>query len=282
MNRGERLRGIFVRVKKQLAAECNTIGTGWMYFTRVPLPEAIVKRINFSQSSLEQSAKYLPLAGIVVGAFGGAVFLGANELFESKSLAVLLSMLATIAFTGAIHEDGLADFFDAFAGGWWSKDRILEIMKDSRLGTFGALAAIISFLVKFQALILLPDNMIPSILIAAHAFSRYAGASFIFTHSYVRKNDDSYFKPMIKQQMTTKDFIVMTVIGMLPLALVNSLLFLLLIPILWLIRNLFGAWFIRKIGGYTGDCLGATQQIIEIACYLVIIVAYLHPLHIGG
>lgn len=258
------------------------MGTGWMYFTRVPLPQNIVKHVNFSQSSLEQSAKYLPLAGIVVGAFGGGVFLAANALFESHALAVLLSMLATIAFTGAIHEDGLADFFDAFAGGWWSKERILEIMKDSRLGTFGTLAVVISFLIKFQALVLLPGYMLPSILIAAHAFSRYAAASFIFTHTYVRQNDQSYFKPMIKQQMTTQDFIVMTAIGMLPLALVNSLLFLLLIPLLWLTRNLFGAWFIRKIGGYTGDCLGATQQIIEITFYLAVIVAYLHPLHVGS
>lgn len=244
----------------------------WMYFTRVPLPGRLNKFVDGSQQSLEQSVRLLPLFGILVGAVAGLVFIGADFLLDNKALAVLLSMAATILITGAIHEDGLGDFFDGFGGGWWSKKKILEIMKDSRTGTFGILALVIALLVKYQALLAIPVALIPASLIAAHAYSRFAAGSFFFTNQYVRANDQSYFKPMAKGRMQLKDFCILAGFGIVPTLLLGSPWYLLLVPALWVVRQLFGRWFVRKLGGYTGDCLGATQQVVELSFYLGVII----------
>jgi adenosylcobinamide-GDP ribazoletransferase len=259
--------------KAWIQEQGNLLLTGWMYFTRVPQPAFLSKRLDYSQASLERSAKYLPLFGIIIGAISGGVFVLADFLLQSTPLAVALSMVTSILLTGALHEDGLIDFFDAFGGGWWSRERILAIMKDSRVGSFGALAIILVLLIKFEALQVLSNHQIVLALIAAHAFSRFAAASFIATHEYVRENDQSYFKPIMKAKMRTSDFAMLTFFGMVPALFLGSLLLLCLLPVLWLIRTLFGAWFAGKIGGYTGDCLGATQQVVEICFYLALIVS---------
>jgi adenosylcobinamide-GDP ribazoletransferase len=253
---------------KNIKAELNTLLTAWTYFVRIPVPKRLAGTINFSQQSLEKSTRYLSLVGIFVGVASGLSFLVAFELFGDKALAVLISMLASILITGAFHEDGIADFFDAFGGGWWSKKRILEIMKDSRIGTFGSLALIMILLFKFQSLLLIANNQLVAVLIGGHAFSRLAAGTFIFTHKYVRENDESYFKPMIKNKASKRDFITLLIIGVAPLLLLSSTYYLLLIPSLAIIGWLFGRYFTRKIGGYTGDCLGATQQITEVCFYL--------------
>jgi adenosylcobinamide-GDP ribazoletransferase len=167
-----------------------------------------------------------------------------------------------------MHEDGLADFFDAFAGGWWSKERILEIMKDSRIGSFGSLALIMVLLLKYQSLVALDSRLIPPALIAAHAFSRFAAGSFILTQPYVRQAKESHFKPVMLEKMRVRDFVVSGLFGVLPIFLFGKFEYWLLVPLLWLVRLLFGRWFTRKIGGYTGDCAGATQQIVEASFYL--------------
>lgn len=252
----------------------NVLGTlvaAWMYFTRVPLPKKLHNLTNGTQRSLEQSVCLLSLFGAVIGLFGATVFWGAEYLFESKSLAVLLSMVSTILVTGALHEDGLGDFFDGFGGGWWDKKRILEIMKDSRTGTFGILAIVLALFLKFEALMAIPGSLIPATLVAAHAFSRFAAGSFFFTDHYVRANDESHFKPMAKGRMSKRDVLILGAGGVLPVFLLGDWRYLLLLPLLWLVRLWFGRWFVRKIGGYTGDCLGATQQILELCFYLGVI-----------
>lgn len=242
--------------------------TAWTYYLRLPLPALLSKRLRYSQQSLEKSIVYFPLFGIFIGAVSGLVFLVADTLLEHTGLAILLSMTASIIMTGAMHEDGLADFFDAFGGGWWSKERILEIMKDSRLGTFGAAALLLALLLKYQGLAAIDARELPVVLIAAHALSRFAAGAFIYTHEYVRENDASYFKPMIKERMARRDFVLMAVFGTVPMLLLGSAWYLLLIPAVWIMRLAFGHWFLGKIGGFTGDCLGATQQITELCFYI--------------
>lgn len=249
----------------------RVLATAWMCFTRVPAPKPLMRHADGQQQSLEEAVRLFPLFGIAIGACAALVFMGANYLFEDKALAVLLSMISTILITGALHEDGLGDFFDGFGGGWWSRERILEIMKDSRTGTFGVLALVLAVLVKFAALMALPVALIPAALIAAHAFSRFASGSFFFTDHYARANDKSHFKPMAKGQMGRRDFVILTLFGLAPMALLGDWRYVLLVPVLWLVRQLFGRWFIRKLDGYTGDCLGATQQVVELAFYLGVI-----------
>ena len=263
-------------IMKNIRHELHIALTAWMYFVRVPVPKRLADKVSFSQHSLESSARYFTLVGVMVGLVSGLVFLAALELFASKPLAILLSMAASIVMTGAFHEDGTADFFDAFGGGWWSRERILEIMKDSRIGTFGSVALILMLLIKFQSLLLIPNGMMLIALVGGHALSRLAAGSFLFTHRYVRENDKSYFKPMLKDKGKLSDFVLMAGIGVVPLFFMGSLWYLLVVPILALVTWSFGKYFTSKIGGYTGDCLGATQQIVEVCFYLSLVLVAKH------
>jgi adenosylcobinamide-GDP ribazoletransferase len=137
------------------------------FFTRLPVPGWV----GHSAEALNQSARYFPAVGLLVGGIGALVYLGAALLWP-KSVAVLLSMAATIYATGAFHEDGLSDTVDGLGGGW-EKLRILEIMKDSRVGSYGVVAMVLALLGKFTLLSALDDALIPFALLAGHALSRF-------------------------------------------------------------------------------------------------------------
>jgi adenosylcobinamide-GDP ribazoletransferase len=263
---------------KRTKAEVNTLLTAWIYFARVPLPKRLADGIDFSQQSLEKSARYLSLVGVMVGLVAGLSFWAGWYLFGSKEVAVLLSMLSSILATGAFHEDGIADFFDAFGGGWWSKERILEIMKDSRIGTFGGVALIMALLLKFAGVSQVGNGRMIAVLVAGHALSRLVAGTFLYTHQYVRENDKSYFKPMIKDKLSMRSYAVLCLFGLAPMVLLvmASWYYLLLVPAAALAGWLFGRYFVSKIGGYTGDCLGAAQQIVEVCFYLAFLLVSKH------
>lgn len=238
------------------------------FFTRLHVPSLV----DFKETDLNHAAKYFPLVGILVGLFGAAVF-KLSAYILPNSIAILLSMAATIYLTGAFHEDGLADSADGLGGGW-DQERILTIMQDSRLGTFGAVALFFALFAKFQLLTALPQSVVVNALIIAHALSRLAAVYLMATLSYVKPAGKA--KPLANTLRLT-EMIVATVLGLLPLALlwgyffnaanIWMLLLYVLVPVLlgWL-------WWRFKIkrwlGGYTGDCLGAMQQIAELAVYL--------------
>lgn len=232
-----------------------------MFFTRIPVP----KWTRYNADLLHQSAMYFPLIGLLVGAFSAAVYVAA-ALVLPLSLAVLLSMAASILLTGGFHEDGLADTCDGFGGGW-RRDDILRIMRDSRLGTFGALGLLLAISTKWASLLAMPAEKLPFILIAGHGFSRLAATSLIRYGSYAREDDDSKSKPLATE-MTSARWLVAVAFGLIPLMLLTpaytALALLPLLPFtLWLYR-----YFRRWIDGYTGDCLGATQQLTEVLYYL--------------
>jgi adenosylcobinamide-GDP ribazoletransferase len=214
-------------------------------------------------SEIQQPA-YLPLKGILVGALAGAVFMAADNLLKDKALAVLLSLTAGIISTKAAGERGWAHFFESFAG-----------------SATGLLSSMVSLLIRYHSLLLLPARLIPSVLIAGHAFSRYASGSFLFTHSRLTWDGHGYQRTPQQQPLDVRNFIVLTFLGMAPLLIIGNLTLLLLIPLLWLSRNIFSMWFIRKLGGYTQDCLGATQVFTETLFYLLAAFACLHPIIVG-
>jgi len=153
------------------------------FFTRLPVPAWV----GHSQEALDRAARYFPLVGILVGALGGLTFLLA-ALALPVSIALLFSMAATLLVTGAFHEDGLSDAVDGFGGGW-TKPQVLAIMKDSRIGSYGALAVALMLLAKFNALYELPDEWIAPALVAAHAASRFCSTALIYALDYVRDDD---------------------------------------------------------------------------------------------
>lgn len=245
--------------------------TALMFYTRIPCP----KWVGHSEENLNKSTIYFPVVGWIVGGAAAGVYWGLHFLFPLE-VALLLSMVASILLTGAFHEDGFADVCDGFGGGW-TKLRILEIMKDSRLGTYGVTGLGLMLTLKFLALKviistpgLLAWHAVP-VLVVAHALSRATALSFIYTHEYARENEDSKAKPIAKK-ISAANFGIGLLLGLLPLLayagwLHNGWLLLVLLP-LGLVKTYLARYFTRWIGGYTGDCLGATQQVAEVVVYL--------------
>lgn len=237
--------------------------TALMFYTRFP-----VKHIeDWSEKMLNKSIRYFPLIGILVGGLGALMFWGASQIFP-VSIAVILSMVATIFFTGAFHEDGFADFCDGFGGGL-TKEKILEIMKDSRIGTYGSIGLIMMLGAKFLTLTNIEITRIPFILIAGHAVSRIFPVLLIYTSEYARVDASSKTKPVGKAD-STFSLLFAIVVGSSTLLFINWQEILLTIGTLLIVFLLFRKYINKKLGGYTGDVLGALQQLSEVFFYLTI------------
>ena len=231
------------------------------FFTRLPVPDWV----GHSVAALNRSARYFPAVGLLVGGIGALVYLAALQLWP-QPVAVLLSMAATIFATGAFHEDGLADTVDGLGGGW-DKLRILEIMKDSRVGSYGVIAMVLALLGKFALLSALDATLVPWALIAGHALSRFCSTVLLATMDYVREDLLAKAKPLATR-LTAGEMLVALAFALLALAGVPipkaaAGCALAILATLWL-----AAKFRRWLGGYTGDCLGAAQQLSEIGFYL--------------
>ena len=247
-------------------AELRYFFTALGYFTRVPVP----RWVGFEPAWLNAAARYFPLVGVLIGALGALVYLAALRVFPA-SVAVLLSMAVMLLATGAFHEDGLADCLDAF-GGAYTREDVLRIMHDSRIGAFGAIGLVVALALKWQTLAALPPARAAMLMIAAHAASRACAISYLVSLEYVRPEGKA--KP-VAQRMSARAWLCACVFGLPWLfwptwsvtpdwrAGVATLV------VLAVLRYVLGRYFVRRIGGYTGDCLGFAQQVFEIAIYLV-------------
>ncbi|HQU80349.1 MAG TPA: adenosylcobinamide-GDP ribazoletransferase [Azonexus sp.] len=231
------------------------------FFTRLPVPGWV----GHSTEALNRSARYFPAVGLLVGGIGALVYLGAALLWP-QPVAVLLSMAATIYATGAFHEDGLSDSVDGLGGGW-DKLRILEIMKDSRVGSYGVVAMVLALLGKFTLLAALDGDLVPYALLAGHALSRFCATVLLATMDYVREDLLSKAKPLATRlsggEMAVALGFVLAALALLPPEKAIAGCVLAALATFWLAGK-----FKRWLGGYTGDCLGAVQQVSEIAFYL--------------
>ena len=235
--------------------------TALMFYTRIPCP----KWVTHDPEALNKATRYFPLMGWIVAAVCALVYMG-TEFFLGSSIAVILSMIACILTTDAFHEARFADVCYAFGGGW-TKETILDIMKDSRIGAYGAIGMMLLLLLKFTTLSAMPFTQMWMILLAAHSFSRLCAVLVVATSQYVRENDDAKAKPLAKS-ITAKEIIPAVLFGLIPLLFFQriEIIYALILPLLgtFFLRRYFHKW----IGGYTGDCLGATQQVTEVLFYL--------------
>lgn len=248
--------------------EWLTFLNGVRFFTRIHIPD----RVPYSNAFLARAATYLPAIGLFIGAFSAVVFSLALTVLP-QTISILLAMVASLLATGAFHEDGLSDTADGLGGGW-DKDRILAIMKDSRVGTYGVVAITTVLLLKFACLSETPAAWVPALLISGHAFSRYCAVLVMSGMDYVRTDTSSKAKPLT-DKLTGNALIAASVFGLLPLMLLPFPAMLLglsggLLATIWIGRKLQ-----KWLGGYTGDCLGAVQQLSEVAFYLGVL-ATLH------
>jgi adenosylcobinamide-GDP ribazoletransferase len=259
--------------------ELHIFFTSLMFYTRIPCP----KNIDHNPDYLNKATRYFPLIGWIVGSISFLAFYLCS-LFLSTETAVIFALIVSVLTTGAFHEDGFADVCDGFGGGW-TKEKILIIMKDSAIGAYGAIGLVLLFLLKFKLLsesvsLFKGDNSIAIfsvflLFVSAHALSRLAAISIIFTHEYSRDDASSKSKPIAKNH-TWKEIFGSFFFGLFPLLVFSYFQYkflLALIPV-FIMRYFLARYFQKWIDGYTGDCLGATQQVCEVVYYLSILLIW--------
>lgn len=231
------------------------------FFTRIPVPGWV----PFSTERLNHAARWFPAVGWVVGVIAAATLWLAAQVWPMP-VAVLLSMAVSVRLTGCFHEDGLADATDGLGGGW-SPAQILTIMKDSRIGTYGAAALLLAFGIKFATLSTLSPDKAALALLIAHPLSRLCSGSLIRAMDYVREDAQARAKPLAVR-MSNGEWLLSAACGALPLALLAPRPALAALASASLVTVWWARYLKRRLGGYTGDCLGAAQQLAELACYL--------------
>jgi adenosylcobinamide-GDP ribazoletransferase len=257
----------------RIVHELRLVFVALQFFTRMPVPAWV----GWQDSWLNQCARYFPLVGTFVGLLGGlALWLFAHAW--PLPLAVVLATVVTLVATGAFHEDGLADTFDGL-GGHVSRERALEIMKDSRLGTYGSVALGAVLVTKVVALSTLSGAFeAAAALLVAHTASRAVPVVLIRSLPYAGDADAAKAKPLA--QKVGGASLVVAVVWALGLA----------AGVAWLgwldpravfcalsagalAGSLTARWLWQRLGGYTGDTLGAAQQLSEVAVYLALAAA---------
>jgi adenosylcobinamide-GDP ribazoletransferase len=206
---------------------------------------------------------YFPIAGAIVGALGAGVFWLAAQLWP-QSLAVIAAVATTVLVTGALHEDGLADAADGFGGGR-TPDRIIEIMKDSRIGTYGAVALILVIVTKLAALASLSRSDVVAALIAGHTLARWSSVALLYRSTYVGTKGVSF-----AGGVTPGRLVVATVLTAVLIAAVLQRRAIIVGLVAVLVTAVAGTYFRRRLGGITGDCLGAANQLVEVTVYAVV------------
>jgi adenosylcobinamide-GDP ribazoletransferase len=247
------------------------------FFTRIPITGKLANFANFSPEALRQSAAHFPGVGWIVGFVCAGSFWSLSRILPHTPatpwVCAFLSTTLGVLLTGGFHEDGLADLADGL-GGAADRDRALEIMKDSRIGSFGTLALILALLGKCAMLSMLAhvDWFLASLSIfAAHVSSRTAPLFIISSLEHIGDIRGSKSKPLA-DAITRGALIVGVLWCALALALAawavpssrwRSGVVCAALSALWIRRMLQ-----RRLGGFTGDGLGATQQVSELAFYL--------------
>jgi adenosylcobinamide-GDP ribazoletransferase len=245
-------------VKQQLNLFLLALG----FFSRIPMPAWV----EYSPENLNRASRYFTLVGWLLGGLVALVFIATNTLF-SNSISLWLAMGFSLLLTGAFHEDGLADTADGF-GGAFAREKKISIMKDSRIGTYGATALVMALLGKY--VLLIENTEIVLSIIIAYALSRAVAASLVFDMRYVADEDGSKSKPLANNQSKT-DLIILLASGLPIFFLLHWQTALLIVSALVIIRYAAKWYFQKQIGGYTGDCLGAAQQISELGIYLLLL-----------
>jgi adenosylcobinamide-GDP ribazoletransferase len=247
------------------------------FFTRLPITGALARWVGFSPAMLRASAAHFPGVGWLVGLAACVVFAALSmalpDTATTRLAAALGCTIATVWLTGAFHEDGLADLADGL-GGSAERERALEIMKDSRLGSYGTLALVLA--VGFKAALLsvlagVTPTAVLAALLAAHVTSRFWPLLLIRSLPYVGDEGASKSKPLA-ERIDTLALVTAAAWCVVPLAIVafvqgpGFLVGGLLASALGC-AAMFGL-LRRRLQGFTGDALGATQQVCELAFYL--------------
>jgi adenosylcobinamide-GDP ribazoletransferase len=229
------------------------------FLTRLPVPHTTELPAN----ALSDSARFFPLVGALIGV--GAVALDVVVSRRAgSSVSVVLILVYLFIITGGLHEDGLADAADGFGGGW-TKERTLAIMRDSNIGSFGAAAIVLSILARFVFLTNVTSTRYYEVLIAGQVLGRWATIPLAYWLPAARDDGQGarVAKPTPAATLASGSAIAVVIVG--------GVCGWLSIPVLLVsiaVALASGAYYHRRIGGITGDCLGATCQLTECTVYL--------------
>ncbi len=229
--------------------------------TRIPMP----RDLNPSRSDLGRAAGWFPVVGVVVGALIAAVGTAAVEIGLSPGLAAVVAIGFGVFVTGSFHEDGLADSADSFGAGW-DRDQVLTIMRDSRIGSYGSISLVLLFTARLAALWSTDPAAWIASLIAAHTVARWSSVHLMRTRDYARRDGEApgFGKPII-EEMPRASFWFATVVTVLVVVNALGLRGLLTVVAALVLSRLWGRYCQRRIGGITGDALGALNVAVEVA-----------------
>ena len=231
----------------------------FIFFTRLPFWR--LKEVP--SECFKHVVPYWPWVGWLTGGIMVTVLWTCAQVMPI-SLAWILAIVTRLLITGALHEDGLADFFDGFGGGT-TRERTLAIMKDSHIGTYGVIGLIVYFLLMLE-LRHLPVSMLCTLILCGDCWGKLCASQLINFLPYARKEEDSKAK-VIYNRMSSKELFFCIAGGTLPLLLLQSSLWLALITPCLVLAFLIHLMK-RRLQGYTGDCCGATFLLCELTFYL--------------
>jgi adenosylcobinamide-GDP ribazoletransferase len=236
----------------------NEIVVAFQFLTRIPTPS-----ITFEADSLSRATKFFPLVGLVVGS-GAMVLRKLLGLHLNRSLVALVVLIYLVLITGCLHEDGLADAADGFGGGQ-TREQILAIFRDSRIGSYGATALVLSLLARYLLLASLPLEHFAAYVISSQVLCRWSSLPLSYFLPPAREQDGQGAR--IAKLTSLASLIFGSVFGfvVVAIALRRSAAAPMLVAILAV--GLSGWFYSRELGGVTGDCFGTTSQFTEIAVY---------------
>jgi adenosylcobinamide-GDP ribazoletransferase len=245
----------------------------FIYFTRLPF----YKITNVPKWYYSTVVEHWPLVGWLTGGLMATVLYFGSWIFPYP-IAVLLAIGCRLLVTGAFHEDGLADFFDGFGGGGNDRQRILDIMKDSRIGTYGVLGLIIYSLVLFTTLYYIPPKLAALCIFAGDPFCKMIAAQIIVQMPYARTEDTAKSK-VVYRRFPLLSGISLAIQGLLPMVPLFYFYHIILRPEIIILIPCLMMFYLsslmrRKIQGYTGDCCGAMFLLCELSYYLTILYMY--------
>ncbi|MFW6252557.1 MAG: adenosylcobinamide-GDP ribazoletransferase [bacterium] len=258
-------------LKRKRFHEMRVFLSAVMFYTRIPVKYELVDEDGL----LQKATRYLPCIGFIVGAVSAFGFLLASAVAPPGVAAVIAITLAVL-MTGAFHEDGFIDTCDGFGGGWTVEQK-LSIMKDSRIGTYGGIGLFLSLLFRFLLIVEIAlavgTTGAAAAIVLAHSIGRLVPVYVIATSSYVRLDETSKAKPVAKG-VSPASVVVATV---------TSCVIVFVLSASWVtsvgapaaafvLAMMCRVWMYRHIGGYTGDTLGAAEQIGELAVLSIVLV----------
>lgn len=218
------------------------------------------------QAEFSRQARFYPAVGLVVGGIAAVTYIVAN-FFLPDSVSALLAMIAAVAVTGALHEDGLADTVDGIFGGR-DRDHALEIMRDHQVGVYGILALIFAVMMKMTLIASAWDWSAMWSIVIAHGLSRYAITEVLGRYDYARAESSKFARPEIQGEDLTYARLWAAGIVVASVLLLGPLTTLAGVVLAAVFASGLAQMIVRKIGGYTGDGLGAVQQVAEIGFLL--------------